>query len=60
VRDGRHIHQFNPAQAAKFNISHTIHSLSFGTRYDYMPANPLDNGWLVCAVIAVVECNVYD
>jgi hypothetical protein len=44
VRDGRHIHQFNPALAPKFNVSHTIHSLSFGEPYPSMPANPLDSG----------------
>lgn len=43
VRDGRHIHQFNPALAPKFNVSHTIHSLSFGDPYPSMPANPLDS-----------------
>mmetsp|Transcript_16272 Transcript_16272/g.27496 ORF Transcript_16272/g.27496 Transcript_16272/m.27496 type:complete len:415 (-) Transcript_16272:109-1353(-) len=42
VRDGRHIHQFNPALAPKFNVSHTIHSVSFGEKYPSMPANPLD------------------
>jgi hypothetical protein len=25
VRDGRHIHQFVPAEAPHYNISHTIH-----------------------------------
>lgn len=44
VRDGRHIHQFNPALAPKFNVSHTIHSISFGDPYPSMPANPLDKG----------------
>lgn len=43
VRDGRHIHQFNPALAPKFNVSHTIHSISFGDPYPSMPANPLDS-----------------
>jgi hypothetical protein len=42
VRDGRHIHQFNPTMAAKYNISHTINSLSFGDKYQNMPPNPLD------------------
>ena len=42
VRDGRHIHQFNPVLAPKFNISHTIHSVSFGEPYPYMKSNPLD------------------
>ena len=44
VRDGRHIHQFNPFLAPKFNVSHTIHSISFGDPYPSMPKNPLDNG----------------
>jgi hypothetical protein len=44
VRDGRHIHQFNPALAPKFNVSHTVHSLSFGEPYPSMPVNPLDGG----------------
>jgi hypothetical protein len=42
VRDGRHIHQFLPQDAPNFNISHTIHKLSFGDAYPYMPENPLD------------------
>ena len=42
VRDGRHIHQFNPADAPSFNCSHTIHSLTFGDPYPRMPKNPLD------------------
>ena len=44
VRDGRHIHQFVPAEAHTFNISHTLHSISFGAPYPNMPPNPLDNG----------------
>jgi hypothetical protein len=44
VRDGAHIHQFIPAEAPGFNVSHTIHSLSFGDTYPSMPPNPLDNG----------------
>jgi len=44
IRDGRHIHQFNPADAPFYNISHSIHSLSFGDTYPNMPANPLDGG----------------
>ncbi len=44
VRDGRHIHHFDLAKAPLFNISHTIHSLSFGEPFPGMPANPLDNG----------------
>ena len=43
VRDGRHIHQFIPAEAPGFNVSHTINKLSFGEVYPYMPPNPLDN-----------------
>jgi endoplasmic reticulum-Golgi intermediate compartment protein 3 len=46
VRDGAHIHQFIPAEAPGFNVSHTIHSLSFGDTYPSMPPNPLDNGEL--------------
>ena len=44
VRDGAHIHQFIPSEAKGFNVSHTIHSLSFGERYDSMAPNPLDSG----------------
>lgn len=43
IRDGRHIHQFIPAEAPQFNISHTIHSLSFGDPYPMMPPNPMDS-----------------
>lgn len=43
VRDGRHIHQFLPNEAPDYNISHTIHSISFGDTYPNMPANPLDS-----------------
>jgi endoplasmic reticulum-Golgi intermediate compartment protein 3 len=43
VRDGAHIHQFVPSEAPGFNVSHTIHSLSFGQTYVSMPPNPLDN-----------------
>lgn len=42
VRDGKHIHQFLPAEAPSFNVSHTIHSVSFGDPYPSMPKNPLD------------------
>jgi len=42
IRDGRHIHQFVPAEAPNFNITHTVHSISFGKPYPFMPANPLD------------------
>jgi hypothetical protein len=44
VRDGRHIHQFIPSEAHKFNISHTLHSISFGDPFPYMPKNPLNSG----------------
>jgi hypothetical protein len=44
VRDSRHMHHFNPLLAPKFNISHTINSLSFGEPYPNMPKNPLDSG----------------
>ncbi len=44
VRDGRHIHHFNPALAPKFNISHTIQSISFGESFPNMARNPLDKG----------------
>lgn len=44
VRDGRHIHQFVPSEAHTFNISHTLHSISFGQPYPNMPPNPLDKG----------------
>lgn len=43
IKDGHHIHQFNVAEAPKFNISHTIHSISFGDPYPDMPPNPLDS-----------------
>jgi hypothetical protein len=43
VRDGKHIHQFNPMTAPLYNISHTINSLSFGEEYQGMPRNPLDS-----------------
>lgn len=42
VSDGRHIHQFIPAEAPHFNASHTIHMVSFGDPYPSMPPNPLD------------------
>lgn len=44
IRDGRHIHQFLPDDAPKFNVSHTIHAFSFGDPYPSMPKNPLDGG----------------
>lgn len=30
VRDTRHIHQFNPANIPRYNVTHTIHRLRFG------------------------------
>lgn len=42
VRDGQHIHQFVAAEASGYNISHTIHSMSFGKAYPGMPSGPLD------------------
>lgn len=44
IRDGRHIHQFFPEEAPKFNISHTINQISFGDRHPHMSASPLDKG----------------
>ena len=44
VRDGAHIHQFIPSEAPKFNVSHTIHELTFGDKHPLMPStNFLDN-----------------
>ena len=54
IRDGRHIHQFNPIEAPKYNISHTIHTLSFGDKvYAHMPPNPLDGGKSVLVYLAM-------
>jgi hypothetical protein len=45
VRDGHHIHQFVPAEAPGFNVSHTVNSLSFGTPYPGMKRkNPMMGG----------------
>lgn len=44
VRDGRHIHHFNPVTAPSFNVSHTINSISFGEPFPNMQNNPLDGG----------------
>ena len=47
VRDGRHIHMFNPADAPNFNISHTIHRISFQSNTfipGIKPEDPLDGG----------------
>eukprot|EP01138_Halocafeteria_seosinensis_P015195 gb/GECG01015508.1/.p1 GENE.gb/GECG01015508.1/~~gb/GECG01015508.1/.p1 ORF type:complete len:405 (+),score=47.57 gb/GECG01015508.1/:1-1215(+) len=41
LRDGRHIHEFNPQQLKRFNTSHTIHKLRFGPLVHSM-SNPLD------------------
>ena len=43
VRDGQHIHQFVAAEASGYNISHTIHSMSFGKAYPGMASGPLDD-----------------
>ena len=43
VRDGRHIHQFIPAEAPQFNISHTVNSITFGEEYPGMPPGLMDN-----------------
>lgn len=42
VQDTRHIHQFNPALVPKYNVSHTIHELSFGLPFPGIE-NPLTN-----------------
>lgn len=59
VRDGRHIHQFLPAEAPGFNVSHTIHSLSFGEPYPKMPSNPLDNSMLI-SYVSLLLYTIYD
>lgn len=41
ARDGAHIHQFNPATMSQFNVTHTVHHLSFGQDYPGL-VNPLD------------------
>lgn len=41
VRDGRHIHQFSPAEAPGWNCSHTIEEITFGAIYPGMD-NPLN------------------
>jgi len=43
IRDGRHIHQFLPQEAPTFNVTHTIHSLSFGEFHEDLPNGPLDS-----------------
>jgi endoplasmic reticulum-Golgi intermediate compartment protein 3 len=44
ARGAGHIHQFNPSNLNKFNVTHTIHYLSFGDPYPGMK-NPLDNAF---------------
>lgn len=39
---GQHVHEFKPFEAHLYNVSHTIHSLSFGAHYPNR-VNPLDN-----------------
>lgn len=41
TRGAGHIHQFNPMLMTKYNVSHTIHHMSFGEPYPGMK-NPLD------------------
>ncbi|RYY31912.1 hypothetical protein EON62_06035, partial [archaeon] len=43
TRGAGHIHQFNPQKLSSYNVSHTIHRLSFGEDYPGI-RNPLD-GW---------------
>ena len=43
VRDGRHIHQFIPEEAPSYNISHTIHSITFGKAYPSQGKNSYIN-----------------
>jgi len=57
VRDGRHIHQFLPQEAPSYNISHTIHSFSFGKKYPSMPKGPLDG--MVKIVDPVIGTGLY-
>lgn len=59
VRDGMHIHQFVPTEAPGFNVSHTIHSLSFGTKYPNMPQNPLDGSKFRCSCTLFHNVYVY-
>lgn len=54
IKDGHHIHQFNIAEAPKFNISHTIHSISFGDKYPDMPPNPLDDGIFILFYLFII------
>lgn len=59
VRDGRHVHQYDPKLAPQFNVSHTIHSLSFGDPYPYMPPNPLDSGTVLFMPFILLTRPVY-
>lgn len=40
-RGAGHIHQFNPTQLQRYNVTHTVHSLSFGEPFPGQ-RNPLD------------------
>ena len=42
IRDGRHIHQYNPLEAPSFNVSHTINTVSFGKNFKKAQNNPMD------------------
>jgi len=42
VRDGRHIHQYNPQEAPSFNVSHTINAVSFGKNFKKTQTQPMD------------------
>lgn len=59
VRDGRHIHQFNPIEAPTFNVSHTLHSISFGDPYPSMPKNPLDTGKNELEINGIISDKVF-
>ena len=59
VRDGRHIHMFNPADAPSYNISHTIHRVSFGSPYPFMPRDPLDGGKII-RLVRILLNNIID
>jgi endoplasmic reticulum-Golgi intermediate compartment protein 3 len=40
-RDGRHIHSYKVDDASKFNVSHTIHELTFGPKAESVIPNKL-------------------
>ncbi|KAA0167952.1 hypothetical protein FNF31_00165 [Cafeteria roenbergensis] len=42
VQDSRHIHQFNPADIPKYNVSHSIHVLRFGPAVQGINLAPLE------------------